>query len=261
MRLTREIRFALVPEAGSGPVLNSWAGWPATDTAAPILVLRATVEGEPDPITGYLCDIRRIDQIVRERGIRAALQANEAAGGRGTGDALLRAIWGAIRDETFPLARWAGMQLRLSPYLFFDLSIEDETMVCMTHEFEFSAAHRLHCHELSDAENAKVFGKCNNPTGHGHNYRVDVTITPEDPSQPVSLFDLQRIVKGEVIDRYDHKHLNSDCAEFASVNPSVENITRVVWDRLDGKIDRARLIRVRVWETPKTYAEYAGSNT
>ena len=68
----------------------------------------------------------------------------------------------------------------------------------------------------------------------------------------------QRAVKERVIDRFDHKHLNLDCPEFESLNPTVEHIARVIWDLLDGAFDRARLARVRVWETPKTFAEYAG---
>jgi len=66
-------------------------------------------------------------------------------------------------------------------------------------------------------------------------------------------------VKSRVIDVFDHKHLNEDCAEFAERNPSVENITRVIWDKLEGAFDPARLARVRVYETPKTWAEYRGS--
>ena len=68
----------------------------------------------------------------------------------------------------------------------------------------------------------------------------------------------QRTVKEQVIDRFDHKHLNADCPEFAELNPTVENITRVIWDLLDGRFAPARLRTVRVYETPKTYAEFSG---
>ncbi|MBP7936663.1 MAG: 6-carboxytetrahydropterin synthase [Phycisphaerae bacterium] len=134
-------------------------------------------------------------------------------------------------------------------------------MVDIQQSFEFSAAHRLHCATMSDEENRRVFGKCNNPNGHGHNYGLEVMVTGEpDPSTGVLLpiESLEDIVKQRVIDRLDHKHLNRDCPEFAAVNPSVENIARTIWGLLEGRMGPARLKRVRVWETPKTCAEYEG---
>src|SRR6185503_14035284 len=96
--------------------------------------------------------------------------------------------------------------------------------ISIRQSFEFSAAHRLHVEGLDDATNRRIFGKCNNPTGHGHNYRVDVTVVVAlDDQARLTLRDLERIVAEQVIDRFDHKHLNRDTAEFASVNPSVEN--------------------------------------
>ncbi len=132
-------------------------------------------------------------------------------------------------------------------------------MVSMTHAFEFSAAHRLYCAELSDRQNVEIFGRCTNPSGHGHNYIVEVTLCGEpDPQTGVvmKLSDCARIVNESVIDRFDHKHLNKDCPEFATLNPSVENITRVIFDRLKGAFAPTNLRRVRVYETPKTYAQY-----
>lgn len=134
-------------------------------------------------------------------------------------------------------------------------------MVKMTRSFEFAAAHRLHLAQWSDEKNLEVFGKCSNPKGHGHNYVLDVTVsgTPDelrgtiaDPPQ----FD--RIVFERVIELFDHRNLNEECAEFSTLNPSVENIVRVIWSRLDGAFDRCKLAGVRVWETPKTFAEFTG---
>ena len=134
-------------------------------------------------------------------------------------------------------------------------------MVEVTQTFEFSAAHRLHVPAMSEEENRDYFGKCNNPSGHGHNYRVEVTMAGEVSNPAGRVFPLPRfeeIVRREVIDRLDHKHLNADTPEFADLNPSVENITRTIWQLLDGRFAPARLRRVRVWETAKTYAEYGG---
>ena len=129
----------------------------------------------------------------------------------------------------------------------------------LTQCFEFSASHRLHVPSLSADENRKVFGKCNNPGGHGHNYQVEVTVAgplSAETGSVLPLPDFESIVKREVIDRFDHKHLNTDTPDFREVNPSVENISRRVWELLEDKVSPARLARVRVWETAKTYAEY-----
>ena len=132
-------------------------------------------------------------------------------------------------------------------------------MITMTQSFEFAAEHRLYVPELSEEQNRKAFGKCANPNGHGHNYVVEVTLAGEPDPVTGTLADLPEFevtVKRRVIDLFDHKHLNADCPEFAQLNPTVENITRVIWEKLAGGFARGRLHAVRVWETPKTYAEY-----
>ena len=134
-------------------------------------------------------------------------------------------------------------------------------MVRLTRSFEFCAAHRLYVASFDDEENRRIFGKCSNPHGHGHNYVLEVTIsgTPDEVSGTiVDPPQLDLLVQRRVIEPFDHKNLNAECDEFASLNPSVENIACVIWRRLEGAFDRCRLTRVRVWETPKTYAEYSG---
>lgn len=134
-------------------------------------------------------------------------------------------------------------------------------MVELTQCFEFSASHRLHVASMSDEENRRIFGKCNNPRGHGHNYRVEITISrdiPDSTGRILPLPQFEAIVKEKVIDRLDHTHLNEDVSEFESLNPSVENIAQVIWGLLWEAVSPAQLRRVRVWETAKTYAEYVG---
>lgn len=136
-------------------------------------------------------------------------------------------------------------------------------MVTLTQQFEFSAAHRLHCPELSEAENRATFGKCNNPNGHGHNYIMEVTVSGRPDSRTQVLIPLPRLetlVRELVVDILDHTHLNQDTAQFRTVNPSVENIARVIWGMLDGRLSPATLANVRVYETPKTWADYAGES-
>jgi 6-pyruvoyltetrahydropterin/6-carboxytetrahydropterin synthase len=137
---------------------------------------------------------------------------------------------------------------------------EGRTMASLTKTFGFSAAHRLHSAALSDAENRAVFGKCNNLHGHGHNYELEVTVRGEiDPrtGMVMDLGALMQTVQEEVIERFDHKHLNEDTPEFRALNPTGENITKVIWDILRPRLGTS-LTRVGLWETPKNFFEYYG---
>ena len=134
-------------------------------------------------------------------------------------------------------------------------------MVVFTQSFEFAAAHRLHVPGLSDEENRRNFGKCANPSGHGHNYVVEVSVTGTPDPARGALVDppvFERTVRERVIDRFDHKHLNTDCPEFAERNPTVENLAQVIWELLADAFEGCQLSCIRVWETPRTYAEYRG---
>lgn len=134
-------------------------------------------------------------------------------------------------------------------------------MVCVTHSFEFAASHRLYRPDWTVEENLRIFGKCAHANGHGHNYVLEVSLTGPTEGSDGGLSNVahvQRVVKERVLDTLDHKHLNLDCPDFAALNPTVENIARVIWRRLVNGFEGCRLVRVRVWETPKTYAEYDG---
>ena len=267
IRLTREVRFSVDRDwAGhvefTRPVTNSWGGWPSAVGIVPYLRLRATVAGEPDPVTGYLCNIAIIDDLLRRHAIPFAAAALREHGWRMSAEHLLEHVWERALPAMPPQAPLVELELSATPCLCYAIQRENPAMVLLTQQFEFSASHRLHCPDLSDDENRRTFGKCNNPSGHGHNYLVDVTVAgaPDAKSGAVlPLPQLERIVQEHVIERLDHKHLNADTAEFREVNPSVENIARVVWDMLVGQVAPAKLQRVRVWETPKTCAEYAGT--
>lgn len=255
----REIRFS-VGSALWQPVTNSWAGWPSAAGVQPYLVLRTVVEGQPDPQTGYVVNITHIDRLLRQRTIPLVDRLSRM--GLPSSEKLLRAIADDLRGRELASARWITFTLYVTPHLSYTLYAGGgDAMICLTEMFEFAAAHRLHCPSMSEDENRAYFGKCNNLKGHGHNYQLEVSVAgPIDPITHVVLppARLEQVVKQRVIDRFDHKHLNEDCAEFRSVNPSVENIARVIWGLLDGQFGTARLAKVRVWETPKTYAEYSG---
>jgi 6-pyruvoyltetrahydropterin/6-carboxytetrahydropterin synthase len=260
MRLTREVRLSVVPEpvASATTVRNGWAGWPPAVGIVPYLICRVTIEGEPDPTTGYLCDIREIDARVRAIAVEAA---GRAVAERQSPEQLLLHVHDRLDASSTGPGRIARLTLATTPFLEYAVDHGDARMTYVTQSFEFSAAHRLHCASLSDEENRTVFGKCNNPSGHGHNYRLDVTVAAavdDDNPLVIGVGELEAIVKQCVIDRLDHKHLNLDCPEFAERVPSIENIAAVIWDLVDGRFGRAHLHRVRAWETPKTYVDYFG---
>ncbi|MEW6249567.1 MAG: 6-carboxytetrahydropterin synthase [Planctomycetota bacterium] len=265
--LTREVRFSVDRDwaghvAFTRPISNSWGGWPSAVGIVPYLQLRATLAGEPDPLTGYLCNISVIDDLLRRHAIPFAADALKEHGWRMPAEHLLEHVWEQVAPETPANAPLARLELRPTPFLSYAIEREDPAMILLTQQFEFSAAHRLHVPELADDENRRIFGKCNNPRGHGHNYIVEVTVagTP-DPRHgavlPLPRF--EQVVQERVIQRLDHKHLNEDTAAFRDVNPSVENIARVIWGMLAEHVAPAKLHAVRVWETPKTCAEYRGA--
>lgn len=123
----------------------------------------------------------------------------------------------------------------------------------------FNAAHRLHNPGWSDEQNIKMFGLCNNPLYHGHNYDLEVKIVGEIDPQTGYLIDLKYlkdIIKEEIEDRFDHKNLNLECPEFKDLNPTAENICVVIWHILRAKMESKYDIVVRLYETPRNYVEY-----
>jgi len=134
--------------------------------------------------------------------------------------------------------------------------------ISLTRRYRFAASHRLDSPALSAAENERIYGKCNNPYGHGHNYAIEVTLTgPVDPDTGMiaNLGDLDPFVQSEVIEEFDYKYLNEDVAEFRAVVPTTENVCREIYRRL-AKFPAARLERVRIEETSKNSFEYSGEH-
>jgi len=132
--------------------------------------------------------------------------------------------------------------------------------ISLTRRYWFAASHRLHSPKLSEAENQRLYGKCNNPYGHGHNYGLEVTVTgPVDAETGMiaNLAELDPFVEREVIEAFDHKYLNEEVAEFRAIVPTTENVCREIYGRL-AKFPRARLERVRIEETSKNSFEYGG---
>lgn len=122
----------------------------------------------------------------------------------------------------------------------------------------FNAAHRLHVAEWDEEKNKQVFGKCNMPNYHGHNYVMEVKLTGDIDPETGYVMDLgvlKQIIKEEVVDRYDHRNLNLDIPEFKSLNPTVENIAIVIFKRLRKRIDEHLVLGLRLYETERNFVD------
>ncbi|NVK52595.1 MAG: 6-carboxytetrahydropterin synthase [Flavobacteriaceae bacterium] len=125
----------------------------------------------------------------------------------------------------------------------------------------FNAAHRLFKPEWSDEKNAEVFGKCSNPNYHGHNYELIVSVTGEVDKETGFVMDLsvlRELIKTEIEDAFDHKNLNVEVEEFKNLNPTVENIAVVIYNKLRTKIRTSLDIAITLYETPRNYVTYSG---
>lgn len=134
--------------------------------------------------------------------------------------------------------------------------------VRVTRRLHFCAAHRLHNPALSDAENREVFGLCNSPNWHGHNYELDVTVEGEVDPVTGYVVDLKllRDAAETVLVDLDHRNLNLDVPWLEGVLPSTENLVVALWQRLAPRVPAGRLVRLVLWETPRNYVEYAGES-
>lgn len=283
LRLSRLVRVTLIPTPppsgrGAGDAPRASNGLVAVETT---LGLAPTVEIEVECIgeagaSGYLIDITVIDRAVREHLtpiLRAALRSELEGETTDLRDLLVRcasALAPALPAQlsmlayrsgpfrTAALEQAGGTSTNPSGLPSMQNAPTQQSFV-LSETFEFAASHRLHLPTASDDENRAMFGKCNNPNGHGHNYRIEVAVeVPAQTRAAVDFGTIERIVQSEIMARFDHKHLNLDCPEFANLNPSVEHIAMVCHGILTPRFaDAGALLRsVRVWETDKTSCRY-----
>ena len=262
--LTRTVRFAINPrdlrDESSARDPNGFAGAPSFRGLARHYELQVRCQGPANPVTGYLVDIKDVDRAVRTCAIPAIQAACDSADSADPGSTLTRFL-PTLRDSldgTLRSVRWL-----LTPFHSVEAHVNDPTTVLIRQRFDFCASHRLNIPSLSGEENRRLFGKCNNPTGHGHNYQFEPCIAvPAGGAPPrFSLQSLESLAESSIIARFDHKNLNSDTAEFrdgSGLNPTVENIARVCFDLLAPEVARAgaSLHSVTVWETDRTSCTY-----
>ncbi|PQJ23284.1 6-carboxytetrahydropterin synthase [Tenacibaculum sp. SG-28] len=131
--------------------------------------------------------------------------------------------------------------------------------LAITRKEHFNAAHRLHNKNWSDEKNKEVFGKCNNPNYHGHNYELEVTIIGymnEDTGYVIDTKILSTIIKEKVLEPLDHKNLNVEVSHFENVNPTVENIAIVIYNLIKNEISKDLDLKIKLYETPRNFVEY-----
>ncbi|MEQ8904545.1 6-carboxytetrahydropterin synthase [Ekhidna sp.] len=133
--------------------------------------------------------------------------------------------------------------------------------VTINRKEHFNAAHRLYNESWSDEKNEEVFGKCNNPNWHGHNYEMVVSLTGEPNPDTGYVYDMKKLsdlIKERVLKRFDHKNLNLDVTEFKNLNPTAENIVKVIYDILRPEIEDQYEMKITLYETERNFVEYPG---
>jgi 6-pyruvoyltetrahydropterin/6-carboxytetrahydropterin synthase len=263
-KLLRQVRFSINPflsEDRRG--YNSFASEPAGEGLSIFLELSVEVTGPVDPATGFVINVSEIDTNVREYAVpifAGRIRQNfRQAKHIGLSEIveLLRSAQDQLADK-LGTAKLSELSLKLNPFRKIVVNSRDLTMAFFCEKFEFAAMHKLWNDNFSEQHNMEVFGKCANPAGHGHNYIVEVMLQMPSTRNDFRIGDFERIVDNELIKLIDHKNLNADLELFNKTNPTVENIAAFAWNQLVGKFGKAKLHRVTVWETDKTYCSYEG---
>jgi 6-pyruvoyltetrahydropterin/6-carboxytetrahydropterin synthase len=273
MKLTRRVAFSSGhrywhEELSEEENRNLFGRWASPYNHGHNYVLDATFEGKINEETGMVVNIKDLDEILQERIVKRFDQKSindevpELAGFPPTLEVIVNHIWSEIAPLP-PGVRLSRLRLYETPTLYVEMYQTDgSTLMTLTRTYEFCASHRLHVPGASDKENLEWFGKCNNPSGHGHNYELEVTLSgPVDPKtgMMVDLTNIDNIVNLEVVDRYDHKYLNVDIPEFRDANPTSEVIVKTIWQRLEGKLP-IKLERILLRETARNFFEYSGED-
>lgn len=227
--------------------------------------LEACVAGSVDAGTGMVVNIKDIDRLLDERIVAQFDQKsiNDEIAHFSDRAPTLENLLLYIRDQIGELpggTRLVCLTLYETKSLWGALErTETDWKMTLTRSFEFAASHRLHNPTFTEERNWELYGKCNNPAGHGHNYVVEVTVEGAiDPEtgMMVDLLALDRAIEERVAERYDHKNLDVDLPEFQGKVTTSEVIVEQIWKTLEGNLP-AKLSRVRLYETPRSYFEVA----
>ncbi len=267
-KLKRQVRFSINPFLQAEVEgANSYASKPTGEGLAIFFELSVALTGGLDHATGFVTNVLDIDETVRENVVPLFAERikTDFRKGRHIGLYDIAEILKSAREKLIGKlgsAVLSELSLKLNPFRKLSLdcskSPEDSQMMYFSEKFEFAAMHRLWNDEFSDKRNFALFGKCANPTGHGHNYVIEVTVKTPPKESDFCIGDFEKIVDDEFIKQVDHKNLNIDVSGLSGVNPTVENIASFAWNSLVDKFGEAVLHCITVWETEKTSCSYCG---
>ncbi len=267
VRLGRLVRFSIDPfrdEDSRG--YNSYASKPPGEGLGLFLELAVELVGPAAPDTGLLVNVSDIDRAVRRfavpvfvEQIRGHLCRGESIGLPVVAQMLRSA--GDCLSGKFDAAHVDRLTLQLNPFRKLAMNTQKPDVVYFSEKFEFAATHKLWNDRFSERQNVAVFGKCANPSGHGHNYLVEVTIEGPAEGPGLGIGEFERIVEVQLMQLVDHKNLNLDVPAFQQKTPTVEHIACFAWERLAGRFGAARLHSVTVWESDRTWCSYYGGPT
>jgi 6-pyruvoyltetrahydropterin/6-carboxytetrahydropterin synthase len=261
-RLLRQVRFSVNPfldETAEGA--NSYCSRPCGEGLAVYLCLSIELKAEVNADTGFVVNVTEIDRSVRQYAVpifEKEIRKNYRKAKHIGFDVLfglISEVWGVLKDK-FGDAKVASLSLDLNPNRKICARSKDLKVITISEKFEFAATHKLWNESFSNEKNFRVFGKCANPNGHGHNYIVEVTLAITDLER-FEMSEVQKVVNEEFISIVDHKNLNVDVSEFSRKNPTVENITTYGWDCLVGKFTHSEITAITIWESDKMYCTYS----
>jgi 6-pyruvoyltetrahydropterin/6-carboxytetrahydropterin synthase len=263
--MTRRVSFSsghrywneALDEAGNRKLFGKWA---SRFNHGHNYALEVTVEGPVESRTGMVLNIKRIDDLLRRRitSIADGKSLNDEVPAFKTTpptvENIMEWVWRLVEPSLPPAVELKRVRLEETPLIYGELEKHHMTL---TRVYEFAASHRLDSPGLTPEENLELFGKCNNPAGHGHNYVLEVTVQGEPDEKTGMLADLVTLdkkVQDLVLLRYDHKNLNVDVPELRNVVPTSENVAAAIYKALEGKLP-ARLHRIRLYETARNMFE------
>ena len=263
-KLARHIRFSINPFLeDSGWGANSYCSKPCGEGYSLYFGLWVELFGPVDEDTGFVVNVVEIDRQVRTAvipifigRIGESFRKSEHVTISALID-ILKESWGKLVGG-FGEAKVEGLVLELNPFRKIAINAEDCKVYYLSEKFEFAATHKLWNDKFSDEKNLEVFGKCANAAGHGHNYVVEVTVERPLSQEEYGIGAFEQVIEDEFLSLVDHKNLNVEVPEFADMNPTVENIARLAWDKLRGNFGDVKLSSVTVWENDKTYCTYSG---
>jgi 6-pyruvoyltetrahydropterin/6-carboxytetrahydropterin synthase len=264
VRLGRLVRFSVNPFLDQdGPGFNSYASRPAGEGLALFLELAVELIGPVAPDTGLLVNVTEIDRIARRFAVPVFAERIRQHLRRGEHVSLtvvaqtLQLVHAHLSGQ-FPHAQVDALALQLNPFRKLAMDMKEPGMAYFSEKFEFAATHKLWNDSFSDEQNREIFGKCANPSGHGHNYLVEVTVKTPADAELLKIGQFERVVDSRLMQLLDHKNLNLDVPEFGHRIATVENLAVFAWERLAGQFDPAQLHCVTIWESDRTYCSYYG---